>query len=611
MKRVISIILIALTGASLFSIAPLADDNASKSLDVFLGELTDMVEDYDTSVFNMQGSSISCNEKKTNRLIVKSFMETLPDDRNAIEKTEGWNDFHILQYLNEEDANSAFEFFSTASYVEYVEEDRYISMVASIDGVDSSNYSVSYSNNEPMSWGNTIVNSTATIERISNSSINLNNVFVAVFDGGIYTNHSYFQENQTRLLEEYDPYLESNITTSTPQNYRHGSHVTGIILNNSLSSVGVKSYRVSAPANTDNETVLSIFATTVYKALEDGAVAINVSLTINYYSKSISDAFKHAKEMNVPVVVAAGNDEDGEGFDISGVFPANSPYVITVASIDESLCRMKKSNNGINSSCFGSVVDISAPGDGINSVKVYLNDYSNEYMKMWGTSMAAPFVTAAIGTLKSINPNMTFCEIYDRITSGANKPDNWDDDCLGCGVGILDFSGMLSDIILPKPEITLKDNTAIITSRVSNVDIYYTIDGTEPSVNSFLYNGPISTNNVKVIKAIATGNDKIKSIISTCQVQLDDIYIDVYFKVSKKISFPNGWVTKSINNINPDVATVSKNGKIKNFAIGDAIVIITFINNCKVVYRIHVDYHPIIRKIIDFFNWILKLFGKR
>ena len=603
--------LTAVMGVTLFSVVPLANENVPKSLEDFLSELTDMVEDYDTSVFNLQGSGINGNEKKTNRLIVKSFMEILPDDRGAVEKAEGWNNFHILQYLSDEDTNSAFEFFSTASYVEYVEEDKYVSLAASINGSDSPNGFSGYSNNEPMSWGNSIVNSTATIERISDSHINLHNVFVAVFDGGIYTNHSYFQENQTRLLEEYDPFLEENITTFTSTDYRHGSHVTGIILNNSLSNVGVKSYRVSVPTKEKVETVLSIFATTVYKAIEDGAVAINVSLTTNYYSKSIQDAFEYAMDSNVPVVVAAGNDEDGEGFDISGVFPANSPYVITVASIDESLCRMKKSNNGINSSCFGSVVDISAPGDGINSVKVYLSGFSNDYMEMWGTSMAAPFVTAAIGTLKSINPDMTFYEIYDRITSSANKPDNWDDICPGCGAGILDFSGMLSDIILPKPEIILSENTAVITSKVSNVDIYYTVDGTEPSVNSLLYNGSISTNNVKVIKAIAAENGKITSITSTCQVQLDDIYIDVYYKISKKISFPNGWSAEKINNLNPDIATISENGKVKSIALGDAVAKITFKNNCKVVYHIHVDYHPIIRKIINFFSWLLKLFGKR
>lgn len=82
MKRIISIFLTAVMGVTMFSVVPLANENVPKSLEDFLSELTDMVEDYDTSVFNLQGSGIT----KT----VSLFLNRVDTNTNGVPYALAW-----------------------------------------------------------------------------------------------------------------------------------------------------------------------------------------------------------------------------------------------------------------------------------------------------------------------------------------------------------------------------------------------------------------------------------------------------------------------------------------------------------------------------------------
>ena len=69
-------------GVTMFSVVPLANENVPKSLEDFLSELTDMVEDYDTSVFNLQGSGIT----KT----VSLFLNRVDTNTNGVPYALAW-----------------------------------------------------------------------------------------------------------------------------------------------------------------------------------------------------------------------------------------------------------------------------------------------------------------------------------------------------------------------------------------------------------------------------------------------------------------------------------------------------------------------------------------
>ena len=82
---------------------------------------------------------------------------------------------------------------------------------------------------------------------------------------------------------------------------------------------------------------------------------------------------------------------------------------ITVSAINSSYKLSSYSN-------YNGTVDIAAPGDDIESA--YLN---NTYVKMSGTSMSAPQVTAAIAFVRSFYVNKTNFEVENLIKEYATK----------------------------------------------------------------------------------------------------------------------------------------------------------------------------------------------
>jgi len=117
--------------------------------------------------------------------------------------------------------------------------------------------------------------------------------------------------------------------------------------------------------------------------------------------------------------------------------------------------------------------DLSAPGYMIRSIS---NISDTEYALMAGTSMAAPHVSGAIGLMKSVNPKLSYDEVYSLLTKFVDtktlkpegqwvgKPDGRN--CNGVsdlvypnnayGYGRLNIANSVRDGILKKPACTTK-----------------------------------------------------------------------------------------------------------------------------------------------------------
>lgn len=247
-------------------------------------------------------------------------------------------------------------------------------------------------------WGCTTIESNRFIsERLSTPG---EQIVVAVVDTGVYYNHAFLEG---RVL------AGGNVIDGGDYNddNDHGTHVSGIIVNNTPSNV--KILPVKAFTNKGSSTMY-ICALGIRYAADHGAKVINMSFggrsyfTNNNYVSDIQAAIDYANEKGSLCVAAASN----EGSDAGDYWPASCDGVLTVGAVDEEdkLCGFSN---------YGSVVDVVAPGQQIHSCIAG----DNTYARFSGTSMATPFVSAVAGLFLSENSKLTNTQVENKIISSA------------------------------------------------------------------------------------------------------------------------------------------------------------------------------------------------
>ena len=259
--------------------------------------------------------------------------------------------------------------------------------------------------------------------------------------------------SESALMSRVEPYcyglnfLESNADISDETSVDgagHGTFVSGIIAgkNDDYGIAGVLDDKVKImpikivnarlveeskskqtfaykPAKADNPVLYTkILANAIIYAVKQGADVINLSLgwpeMIQY--KVISDALDFALNNNVPLVVAASNNNKD-----APSYPCTYPGVICVGSVD---------NRGkiTEFSDFGGKIDILAPGEQIVSTFPRLGESRrlriNGFESKQGNSFATPFVTAIVAGLKILYPNITIDEIKARIYGTARPAED-------------------------------------------------------------------------------------------------------------------------------------------------------------------------------------------
>lgn len=572
-KNCLAVFLSFLLCAQFSSLTPASaagsDDVSSAQ---FFEETQQMINDYGM-VEDGLSSSLG---NSTNRIIVKTNSNTKIEALNSVDSVEGFNNWHIFQFESSQDVEEAVEFYSQQEYVEYVEEDF----------VFLANGKNSYSSDPVFDivptlndYGCTMVNSKAAINKVTSMN-NAPPVIVAVFDTGLSNDHPFF--DSSRILDGG----KTLWGTSTNDGYGHGTHVAGIIYNNTPANVKIRPYKVISDNNTGS--LLSI-ALTVSVAVDNGADVINMSLgrltDISTYL-TFSDAVSYAKNKNVPVVVSAGNDYA----ELTLQVPAKIDDCITVSSVNDAKQPSEFSN-------YGYAVDIAAPGEKINSAIPYVSKIKENsiscnnhyYATISGTSMAAPFVSAAVAILLSIDPTLSVYEIETILKETAQVPDRWDTDY---GVGIVDFSKMITLTKTAAPKITLTDDGAVITAT-SQAKIYYTTDGSTPVVGeSDLYSGePIKTSGVEKIKAIAITDGQLQSNVAIKALKWSNS-ITVRYKGKKALDLPPTYEIKKCSSSKEEVVTVDSKGNITGISVGEARVIVHLEYNQVATYNVTVEYEP-------------------
>jgi len=195
----------------------------------------------------------------------------------------------------------------------------------------------------------------------------------------------------------------------------HGTHVSGTIgasTNNGIGVSGVcwniKMLTVRAGFLTSSGSGFlqdDDAAAGIIYAADMGADIINISWGDENYSPIIADACEYALNRGSIVVASAGNTY-GPGL----MYPAKLSSTISVGSVDKLL-------NRANFSSYGPDLDIVAPG--VNILSTYDNEDEYTYSEQSGTSMSAPFVSAALGLLFSVESGLTFSEVKARLHASA------------------------------------------------------------------------------------------------------------------------------------------------------------------------------------------------
>lgn len=231
---------------------------------------------------------------------------------------------------------------------------------------------------------------------------------VAVIDTGINSAHTMFAG---RTISSASRNLVDNSTDISDAS-GHGSHVAGIIADATPSQVELLILRVFTAKGQSTSAVVQ--AAVAY-AVEQNADVINISLGDTSYTSAKGDwlagYIDAAWEKGIPIVCAAGNSRK----DVSTCYPACHEKTIAVSAINKN-GQFAASFNSKEGSNYGSGIDFAAPGVAVESAS---NSNNYELNSKSGTSMAAPYVTAAATYIKLAAPEMSVSKVKQMLIAYA------------------------------------------------------------------------------------------------------------------------------------------------------------------------------------------------
>jgi subtilisin family serine protease len=304
-------------------------------------------------------------------------------------------------------------------------------------------------------WGLQNINAQQAWAALGEES-SLTEVKVAVIDTGIDMQH---EDLKDRISSDgYDFVDMDSDPTYGPFNEEHASHVAGIIAATTDNAMGVAGTGGKAPIKIMPLRVLDAgsgddytISQAIHYAVDNGARVINMSLGGPMESPLLNEAVNYALSKNVVVVAAAGNSYS----DAANFHPGAIPGVITVSATDSSNTLADFSN-------YGSVVELAAPG-----VNILSTVPGNKYEYHDGTSMSAPFVSAACALLISRNPSLSNIEVEQYLTDSAKDIGTAGKD-ESFGYGLLDLAkAMTTTEIKPRLEIMNLSDNAIVFDLVN------------------------------------------------------------------------------------------------------------------------------------------------
>lgn len=474
MKKFIAAVLVVLLALSVLPYSVIADGAEEDRICEFSEDLADMAD--------FSGPGEAASEFSTMRILIKS--RRAPDDTDAV-CTASYGSMFVYQYATEEAAEAALGRFALDENVEFAEADRVLSAAGH------------------KSWGyaKNCINTDGYLSRIGGNIRYCQNVSVAVIDSGADLDHPFIADR----IDRADAYDFVNNDSEPDDDNGHGTHVTGIICDGTPSNVSVIPLKAMDEYGETTEALLYL---AIRYAIDKNADVINISAGGFGESSFFEEIIDEASAKGIIVVVAAGNEKT----DASKSMPGNVASAVTVAAVDKNLTIAEYSN-------YGSIVDISAPGDDIlSSVPPEIED--SDFVEYSGTSMAAPHVAAAAACLKMYDRSYDTDDVIKMFRSSARATTSPKSKPIGCGCVCLNGipSDMAFDILLSHSKLNMyPGEVREITS--SDTAAWTSSDGSVASVSD------------GVVTARGTGSADITATnakgSATCAVTVTPLVFDM------------------------------------------------------------------------------------
>lgn len=270
---------------------------------------------------------------------------------------------------------------------------------------------------DAVGWGTTYMGMDKLKSTVSKYNVEPE-VDVAVLDTGINQANALFTGRIN--ADDSGNCYDSENSGDYSDSLGHGSHVAGIVADATPDNVKLTILKCFSETG---KTSSSIIQKTMMKAMDLGVDVINMSFcfyTISDENRAAIDSLiAMAVDRNIVMCVAAGNSNGGGGImDVEGnSYPADNPTVITVSALKKKsgVSGADKISGGSvefdsSYSYYGAKIDFSAPGTKIDSAWK-----NGGFRSDSGTSMAAPYVTAAAAYVRMAEPDLTNAQVLDRL----------------------------------------------------------------------------------------------------------------------------------------------------------------------------------------------------
>lgn len=432
-------------------------------------DISEMCAEYDEDYID-HAESLSDDKIVYTRLIVKT--DESIDEYGAVDSVYGFG-YAFLQYADNKSAEFAKTQYENAGYT------------ADYDSViTASSTSISTGSNWSDEWA---YEETDAVSALDYYKLKVkSNINIAILDSGINYNHELFKNRVVRTNADFS----TDASDDEMDKYGHGTKVAGAIAKSTPSNVKLSCYKTFDYKGYGTSS-MAVTAFEYIKQLSNKPDIINCSFS---GTGSLGTIVDELVDMGVTVVAAAGNDGK-EVYEQPAIFDS----VITVAATNQY-------GNARSSSNYGSCVDISAPGESVYTANMSSN---TAYEPASGTSLAAPFVSAAAAYVLMENRNYTPEQVKQELIATATpfkKSSCYYD---RYGAGIVNFSNIINgtrckDVTANYISGAYRDQISVeLTCANTLVDIYYTTDGTLPTTtNGTKYTAPIDiTDSTRVIAA--------------------------------------------------------------------------------------------------------------